>query len=218
MPGPGGDRQRLLGRRAFHPLTVTDRLTAEPPAFGVALAHVWPSARRRGRGARSPAARPRSAGRGERTDVHADRRSEPDGPRVVELAARLGGGHDAELCPAAIGVDLNALALAAALGESRRRRPTPDAAGRRLRSLPRRAARASWSRVRRARRGASRRRCRSTPEPTGGRAGCSARSARAPTAPASSSRPVARRADALATSRSGCRLVRFERVRMPRIG
>ena len=28
----------------FAPLTVTDRLTAEPPAFGVALAHVWPSA------------------------------------------------------------------------------------------------------------------------------------------------------------------------------
>src|ERR671929_118186 len=27
----------------FHPLTVTDRAVAEPPAFGVALAHVWPS-------------------------------------------------------------------------------------------------------------------------------------------------------------------------------
>ena len=27
----------------FHPLTVTDRIVAEPPAFGVALAHVWPS-------------------------------------------------------------------------------------------------------------------------------------------------------------------------------
>ena len=27
----------------FTPLTVTDRLVAEPPAFGVALAHVWPS-------------------------------------------------------------------------------------------------------------------------------------------------------------------------------
>jgi biotin carboxylase len=39
------------------------------------------------------------------------------GPRVVELAARLGGGHDAELCEAALGVDLNELALAAALGE-----------------------------------------------------------------------------------------------------
>ena len=28
----------------FLPLTVTDRLTADPPAFGVALAHAWPSA------------------------------------------------------------------------------------------------------------------------------------------------------------------------------
>ena len=41
----------------------------------------------------------------------------PDGPRVGELAARLGGGHDAELCDAALGVDLNRLAIAAALGE-----------------------------------------------------------------------------------------------------
>jgi biotin carboxylase len=41
----------------------------------------------------------------------------PDGPRVMELAARLGGGHDAELCRVALGVDLNGLALAAALGE-----------------------------------------------------------------------------------------------------
>jgi biotin carboxylase len=37
---------------------------------------------------------------------------------VIEVAARLGGGHDAELCTAATGVDLNALALQAALGES----------------------------------------------------------------------------------------------------
>jgi biotin carboxylase len=41
----------------------------------------------------------------------------PEGPRVVELGARLGGGHDAELCEAALGVDLNGLALSAALGE-----------------------------------------------------------------------------------------------------
>jgi biotin carboxylase len=27
----------------FHPLTVNDRLTADEPAFGVALAHAWPS-------------------------------------------------------------------------------------------------------------------------------------------------------------------------------
>ena len=43
---------------------------------------------------------------------------QPVDPRVVELAARLGGGHDAELCEAALGVDLNGLALSAALGES----------------------------------------------------------------------------------------------------
>jgi biotin carboxylase len=36
---------------------------------------------------------------------------------VGELAARLGGGHDAELCEAALGIDLNGLALATALGE-----------------------------------------------------------------------------------------------------
>ena len=40
-----------------------------------------------------------------------------DGARVIELAARLGGGHDAELCASALGVDLNGLAIAAALGE-----------------------------------------------------------------------------------------------------
>jgi len=41
----------------------------------------------------------------------------PDGPRVMEVAARLGGGHDAELCLAATGVDLATLAVRAALGE-----------------------------------------------------------------------------------------------------
>src|SRR3954468_8632611 len=41
----------------------------------------------------------------------------PDGPRVVELAARLGGGHDAELVEAVTGAPLNAMTVAAALGE-----------------------------------------------------------------------------------------------------
>ena len=45
----------------------------------------------------------------------------PDGPVVMEVAARLGGGHDAELCRAALGIDLNALAVAAALGEAEAR-------------------------------------------------------------------------------------------------
>ena len=54
------------------------------------------------------------------------------GPRVVEVGARLGGGHDAELCEAAVGVDLNKLALAAALGEpieSHRLEPARRAGG-----------------------------------------------------------------------------------------
>ncbi len=103
----------------FVPLTVTDRVVADPPAFGVALAHVWPSSL-------SPeeieaavsAARAAAAAVGVRngptyTQVVVGER----GAHVVELAARLGGGHDAELCAAAVGVDLNDLALATALGE-----------------------------------------------------------------------------------------------------
>jgi biotin carboxylase len=118
----------------FVPLTVTDRLVADPPAFGVALAHAWPSASA-------------GAGGGERRAVEVARqavqalgirngpsytqlRIAPDGPRVVEVAARLGGGHDAELCEAALGVDANALALAAALAEPiKLLRPEPRLGG-----------------------------------------------------------------------------------------
>jgi biotin carboxylase len=41
----------------------------------------------------------------------------PDGPVVMEVAARLGGGHDAELCAAATEIDLNAIAVSFALGD-----------------------------------------------------------------------------------------------------
>src|SRR5262249_51889393 len=104
----------------FTALTVTDRETADLPAFGVALAHVWPS--------RLPAetvvacidaARAAAAALGiEDGPTYTQIVAGPDGPRVGELAARLGGGHDAELCRAALGVDLNALAIAAVLGEN----------------------------------------------------------------------------------------------------
>ena len=99
----------------FHPLTVTDRLTAEPPAFGVALAHVWPS--EANGGAAEVAGRAVSALGIENGPSYTQLRITKDGPQVVEVAARLGGGHDAELCLAALGVDLNELALCAALGE-----------------------------------------------------------------------------------------------------
>ena len=100
----------------FVPLTVTDRYTADPPAFGVALAHVWPS--RADHGGASKVAAEAVAALGIRSGpTYTQVRLDPDGPKVMEVAARLGGGHDAELCRAALGVDLNALALAAALGE-----------------------------------------------------------------------------------------------------
>jgi biotin carboxylase len=90
----------------FHPLTVTDRAP---------LADVWESDH--ARPATQLAARAAEA-LGIRDGPTVTRiRIDADGPKVLELSARLGGGHDAELCHAALGVDLNALALSAALGE-----------------------------------------------------------------------------------------------------
>jgi biotin carboxylase len=101
----------------FHPLTVTDRLTAAPPAFGVALAHVWPSEGDAAGEAAEVAGRAVEALGIENGPTYTQLRIAPDGPQVIEVAARLGGGHDAELCQAALGVDLNGLAIAAALGD-----------------------------------------------------------------------------------------------------
>jgi biotin carboxylase len=111
----------------FYPLTVTDRLVAEPPAFGVAVAHAWPSDENVDRAVavvRSAVEALGIAGGPTYTQV----RLAPDGPRVMEVAARLGGGHDAELCQVALGVDLNGLAISAALGEEVEVAPNPVAA------------------------------------------------------------------------------------------
>jgi cysteine synthase A len=90
-------------------------MTADPPAFGVALAHVWPS--ELDVDAVVEVARAAAEAVGVREGpTYTQLRVDADGPKVMELAARLGGGHDAELCEAALGIDLNALALAAALG------------------------------------------------------------------------------------------------------
>ena len=103
----------------FHPLAVTDRITADPPAFGVALAHVWPCVPV----TQSPieAARAAAEALGVRDGpTYTQITVGTDGSRVVELAARLGGGHDAELVEAVTGVKLNGLALDFALGNEPR--------------------------------------------------------------------------------------------------
>jgi biotin carboxylase len=103
----------------FTALTATDRITAQPPAFGVALAHAWPSRLLPEEvGAAVTAARGAVEALGiAQGPSYTQVLAAPDGPRVVEVAARLGGGHDAELCEAVLGVDLNGRAIAAVLGE-----------------------------------------------------------------------------------------------------
>jgi biotin carboxylase len=103
----------------FFPLTVTDRLTAPLPAFGVALTHAWPSELEPGEIGAVVEAAGQAAAAVEISEgpSYTQVLLGPEGPRVGELAARLGGGHDAELCRVALGVDLNGAALSAALGD-----------------------------------------------------------------------------------------------------
>jgi biotin carboxylase len=96
------------------PLAVTDRVTSDPPAFGVALAELWPSPH--AEPAAEVARRAVEALGIEHGPFCVHLGVGRGGPEVISVAARLGGDHEAELVEAATGVDLNALAAAAALG------------------------------------------------------------------------------------------------------
>ena len=106
----------LRGR--FVPLTVTDREQAPPPAFGVPLAHMWPAALEPAEvGAAIEIAAAAALAVGvELGPTTTQILLGEDGPLLAKLSTRVGGGHDAELCRVALGVDLNALAVIAALG------------------------------------------------------------------------------------------------------
>jgi biotin carboxylase len=99
---------------SFRALTVTDRVLAEPPAFGVALAHVSPSEHAVDDAVAVAEQAVRALGI-ENGPTYTQLRLSPSGPIVGEVAARVGGGHDAELVLAATGVDLNDMAITAAL-------------------------------------------------------------------------------------------------------
>jgi biotin carboxylase len=112
-----GDEVTVLGFVEAGELTVfavTDRLTAGELAFGVALAQAWPS------GHAEPAAevtrRAVEALGIEHGPVCVQLRVGRGGPEVIDVGARLGSDHDAELVFAATGIDLNRLALESALG------------------------------------------------------------------------------------------------------
>jgi len=94
-----------------------DRDLAPPPAFAVPLALAWPGVEpldgvegvvQRGVDALGVAEGP----------VVALVLLRADGPQLAKLSARTGGSHESELCRAALGVDLDALAVATALGET----------------------------------------------------------------------------------------------------
>jgi biotin carboxylase len=128
VDGPEATVVGLMAGGRLVQSVVTDRVVAEPPAFGVALAHVLPTALD---GAELEAVAERAAVALGVQDgpVYVQLRAGAGGPQVVELAARLGGGHDAELAYAARALDLNGAALAAALGDPTLVRPGPASAG-----------------------------------------------------------------------------------------
>jgi biotin carboxylase len=100
----------------FTALALTDRVVAEQPAFGVALAHVWPSEVSDTLRVSDTVSEALAALGIANGPSYTQLRIGPDGPQVIEVAARLGGGHDAELVQAVTGVDLNGLTIAAAVG------------------------------------------------------------------------------------------------------
>ncbi|HEY4976217.1 MAG TPA: hypothetical protein VII83_07125 [Gaiellaceae bacterium] len=104
----------------YHALAVADRRSASAPAFGVSLEHAWPSSLSEAELAKTIeiAARAVASLGIEQGPSYVQVIVGERGPLLVELAARLGGGHDAELVEAALGIELNGLALAAALGET----------------------------------------------------------------------------------------------------
>jgi biotin carboxylase len=113
VAGPELTVNAFIYEGRFVPLTVTDRERAL--AFGVATAHLYPSQHDTARVVAAAEAAC-AALAVESGPTYTQVVLGPDGPRVMEVAARLGGGHDGELCAAALGVDLSAAALLAALG------------------------------------------------------------------------------------------------------
>jgi biotin carboxylase len=112
-----GDEVTVTGFSAggeFLPLAVVDRTSAPEPAFGVPIAQSWPSLH--AAAAAEVTRRAVEALGIEEGPSFTQLRMSRGGAEVIEVSARLAGGHDAELVELVTGIDLNALALAAALG------------------------------------------------------------------------------------------------------
>ena len=105
-------------RGRFVPLTITDRERAPSPAFGVPLAQLWPAALEPaevGAAVETAAAAARAVGV-ELGPTTTQILLGEDGPLLAKLSARVGGGHDAELCRVALGGELHPQSLAVTSG------------------------------------------------------------------------------------------------------
>jgi biotin carboxylase len=112
-----------------HVAGITDR-EHFPAAYGVARRHVYPAASPDGAAAAATAAV--AALEIAEGPTYVQLVITADGPRVMEVAARLGGGHDSELIRLTTGVDLARAAVEAALGRrvaETALEPHPQAAG-----------------------------------------------------------------------------------------
>jgi biotin carboxylase len=114
VPGPEVTVNGFVVGGTHHPVAVTDRIHFEG-APGVAWRHVYPSSADTGVAAEAATAAVRALGIAS-GPTYTQLIMGPDGPTVIEVAARLGGGHDSELVLQATGVDLAAAAVRAALG------------------------------------------------------------------------------------------------------
>jgi biotin carboxylase len=130
VPGPEVTVNGFTAEGHGFVAAVTDRIHFEG-APGVARRHVYPTERNPAAAAAAAARAVEALGIGA-GPWYVQVILGPDGPRIVEVAARLGGGHDSELVKLTTGVDLAHAAVLAALGRpvsAADVTPAPDGAG-----------------------------------------------------------------------------------------
>jgi biotin carboxylase len=115
VAGPEVTVNGFSGPDGYVCVAVTDRHHFEGSP-GVAQRHVYPSEHDTAAAAAAAKAAVEAIGI-EKGPSYVQLILSPDGPRVIEVAARLGGGHDSEICRRATGIDLATAAVRAALGE-----------------------------------------------------------------------------------------------------
>jgi len=115
VPGPEVTVNGFSGPDGYMCVAVTDREHFEGSP-GVAQRHVFPSRHDTAEAAAVAEAAVAAVGI-TRGPSYVQLILSPEGPRVMEVAARLGGGHDSEICRRAVGVDLATAAVRAALGD-----------------------------------------------------------------------------------------------------